>query len=104
MKIHVIDQKGVAHTIEGTVGWTAMEAIRDANLPIKAECGGTCSCATCHVYVEESWLSRLAPRSEMETEMLDLAFEVKEGSRLSCQITLSPALEGLTLTLAPGTE
>ena len=72
MKIHVTDQKGQAHIIEGTVGWTAMEAIRDANLPIKAECGGTCSCATCHVYVDEAWLARLTPRSDMEADMLDL--------------------------------
>lgn len=104
MKIHVTDQKGQAHTIEGTLGWTAMEAIRDANLPIKAECGGTCSCATCHVYVDEPWFSRLPPRSDMEADMLDLAFDVQENSRLSCQITLTPELEGLTLTLAPGTE
>lgn len=104
MKLHVTDQQGNMHTIEGNLGWTAMEAIRDANLPIKAECGGTCSCATCHVYVDEAWLNRLPPRSEMEGEMLDLAFDVRDNSRLSCQITLTPELDGIKLTLAPGTE
>ncbi len=104
MKIKVTDQKGQPHTIEATLGWTAMEAIRDAGLPILAECGGTCSCATCHVYVDDAWLSRLPPRQDLETEMLDLAFEVKDSSRLSCQITLSEDLEGIELTLAPGTD
>lgn len=104
MKLKVTDQKGAVHVIEGNLGWTAMEAIRDAGLPIRAECGGTCSCATCHVYVDEKFIALLPPRSDLETDMLDVAFEVNETSRLSCQITLAPELEGIALTLAPGTE
>lgn len=78
-----------------------MEVIRDHGLPIKAECGGACSCATCHVYVSEKWLPKLfAPRDE-EIEMLDQAFHVHENSRLSCQILMSDALDGLEVTLAP---
>ncbi|MCP5433823.1 MAG: 2Fe-2S iron-sulfur cluster binding domain-containing protein [Alphaproteobacteria bacterium] len=96
--------QGNVHEIEGADGWRAMEAIRDNGLPIKAECGGACACATCHVYVDPDWLSRLPARSEEEEERLGDAFEVEENSRLSCQILLTPELEGLKLTLAPGSE
>lgn len=104
MKIKVTDQKGVVHEIEGTDGWTLMEAVRQANLPLKAECGGCLACATCHVYVEEPWLSQLEAAGEVELSMLDMAFDIQDNSRLSCQITLKPELEGLTVILAPGTD
>lgn len=104
MKIKVIDQKGVEHEVDATLGWTAMEVIRGANLQIRAECGGGCSCATCHVYVDEDWRDTLTPATDLEIEMLDMAFEVKETSRLSCQITLEEKHEGMRLTLAPGTD
>ena len=78
-----------------------MEVIRDYGLPIKAECGGACSCATCHVYVAEEWLGKLFPPREEEIEMLDQAFHVHDNSRLSCQILMSDALDGLHVTLAP---
>ncbi len=104
VRVDVTDRQGVAHRLEGITGWRLMEVIRDYGLPIKAECGGACSCATCHVYVEESWLERLNAKQDEEIDMLDEAFEVEDNSRLSCQIILSPELEGLQVQLAPGTE
>ena len=77
-----------------------MEIIRDYGLPIKAECGGACCCATCQVYVDSEWVEKLYPMREDEDEMLDETFDRKENSRLSCQILMSEDLDGLTLTLA----
>jgi len=104
MKIHVTDQNGKEHELEGLEGWRLMEVIRDYKLPIKAECGGACICATCHVYVDDKWRDRLYPASPEETDQLDNAFEVQDNSRLSCQIILNEELDGLRVTLAPGTE
>ncbi|HRE61252.1 MAG TPA: 2Fe-2S iron-sulfur cluster-binding protein [Micropepsaceae bacterium] len=95
------DREGKVHELEALEGWRAMEVIRDYGLPIKAECGGACSCATCHVYVAEEWLGKLFPPREEEIEMLDQAFHVHDNSRLSCQILMSDALDGLHVTLAP---
>lgn len=102
--LYVTDQEGNEHEVQGPDGWRVMEVIRDNGIPVKAECGGACSCATCHVYVDESWLDKLAPPTDEETEMLDEAFEIEDNSRLSCQILLSKELDGLKVTLAPGTE
>ena len=78
-----------------------MEVIRDKGLPIEAACGGCCSCATCHVYVDAAWVDTLPAKSEEEEDMLDLALEVQANSRLSCQIELTDDLNGLKVTLAP---
>ncbi|MBX9726862.1 MAG: 2Fe-2S iron-sulfur cluster binding domain-containing protein, partial [Rickettsiales bacterium] len=99
--IHVTDFEGKRHTLEGLAGWRLMEVIRDYGLPIKAECGGACACATCHVYVSAAWFARLVPAHSEETMMLDDAMAVEENSRLSCQIILNADLEGLEVTLAP---
>lgn len=104
MKIIVTDQQGQTHEIDAIEGWRVMEIIRDAGLPIKAECGGCASCATCHVYVDEAWLSKLYPMREDEQDLLDTAPDVQDNSRLSCQILMSEELDGLKITLAPGTE
>ena len=104
MKIRVTDRAGKDHELEGIDGWRVMEIIRDWGLPIKAECGGACSCATCHVYVDEDWMDRLVPPTDEELEMLDTAPAVEDNSRLSCQILMSEALDGLHVTLAPGSE
>ncbi len=104
MKIFVVDQKGTEHAISAKPGWTAMEALRDASLPIRAECGGACSCATCHVYVNDAWREKVNAASELEVEMLDIADTVKKNSRLACQITLEEQHDGMMITLAPGTE
>lgn len=104
MKIFVTDQDGTTHEIEGEEELQLMEAIRDADLPIKAECGGSCACATCHVYVDPAFKDVVGEADEDEQDMLDLAFELTENSRLSCQIVLGPQHEGLKVTLAPGSE
>ena len=105
MQIFVTDQKGETHALEAAEGWRVMEIIRDWGLPIKAECGGACSCATCHVYVARAWIDKLQPMRDDEQDMLDGAFEVDDDrSRLSCQILMSEELDGLEVTLAPGSE
>lgn len=101
MKLYVTDHDGNEQQIEGIDGWQLMEAIRDGGVEIKAECGGACACATCHVYIDEDWKNRIPEKSEEEMDMLDLAFDVQENSRLSCQIIINPNLEGLKITLAP---
>jgi 2Fe-2S ferredoxin len=95
------DREGVEHKIEATVGWSVMEILREAGLPIEAACGGCCSCATCHVYVDPAWLPKLTPPAKDETMMLDEAFQVRDESRLSCQIPFTAELDGLRVTLAP---
>ena len=104
MIINVIDQQGTHHTLEAESGWRIMEIIRDWGLNIKAECSGACSCATCHVYIAPEWLSILSPANNDELDMLDSAPAVTENSRLSCQIIMSTELNGLTVTLATGSE
>jgi 2Fe-2S ferredoxin len=101
MKIVAIDRKGESHTLEGREGWSVMEILRDAGLPIAAECGGACACATCHVYVADGWLEKLPQRSDAEIDMLDMALAVEPNSRLSCQIVCKPELDGITVTIAP---
>lgn len=100
-KVHVTDRDGKQHEIEGTVGWSVMEIIREHDLPIEAACGGCCACATCHVYVEADWLGKLDNADPDEEMMLDEAFDVQDNSRLSCQIKFTNELDGLKVTLAP---
>ena len=110
MMLHVTGRDGVEQALEGVEGWRVMEIIRDygardPNLGIKAECGGSLACATCHVYVDEAWLGKLVPPNDEEKGMMmDEAFAVNENSRLSCQILMTQELDGLKVTLAPGTE
>ncbi|HEV7345668.1 MAG TPA: 2Fe-2S iron-sulfur cluster-binding protein [Devosia sp.] len=101
MIIHVTDQAGEKHELEGLDGWRVMEVIRDWGLNIKAECGGALSCATCHVYVDKEWLGAVGAPSDEEEDMLDSVGDVRSNSRLSCQILMSDALDGLKVTLAP---
>lgn len=105
MKVIVTDPNGVEHNLEGLEGWQVMEIIRDHGLPIKAECGGACCCATCHVYVDEAWLSKLVEPSLDEQDLLeDRAEQIQDNSRLSCQILMREDLDGLRVTLAPGSQ
>jgi ferredoxin, 2Fe-2S len=98
-KITYIDYKGTHRTIDAEVGSTVMEtAIKNQVPGIEAECGGACACATCHVYVDEAWLPKLPRRESMEEDMLDFAWEVRPTSRLSCQISVKPELDGLLVT------
>ena len=101
MKIVVTDQAGETHELEGLDGWRAMEVIRDWGLNIKAECGGACTCATCHVWVDEDWYGKLGKASDDEEDLIFSTLDQKPTSRLSCQIILSDALDGLKLTLTP---
>lgn len=98
-KITFIDSSGTARSAEGEVGSTVMEtAIKNGIPGIEAECGGACSCSTCHVYVDEAWRQIAGEPSPMEEDMLDFAFDVRPNSRLSCQIKVSEALDGLVVT------
>lgn len=99
MYLLVEDRDGQEHKLEGLDGWRVMEVIRDWGLSIKAECGGACACATCHVYVPDAWLEKLEPQSEMERSMLEFAENVTPNSRLGCQIKLVGSLDGLELML-----
>ena len=101
MKITVIDRNGNKQSIEGDNSSTLMEIIRDEGMDIEAACGGCCACATCHVYINEKWLNKLKPIDDDEESMLDQAFDVKNNSRLSCQIDLSEELDGLEIEIAP---
>ncbi len=101
--VHITTPDGAEHTLEGLSGWSLMQTIRDWQLPIKAECGGACACATCHVYVQQA-CDALPPAHDEELERLDEAPNVRPQSRLACQIILSPALSGLRVALAPGSE
>lgn len=101
LKIYVTDPEGIEHELDAVEGWRVMEIIRDHGLPIKAECGGCCCCATCHVYVDSSWVDRLSPANDEEMYMLEEAIDPQGNSRLSCQIIMSEALNGLKLRIAP---
>jgi 2Fe-2S ferredoxin len=97
-KITYVEHDGTSRTVDAEVGSTVMEtAIRNSVPGIVAECGGACSCATCHVHVDEAWTEKVGPPSPMEEDMLDFAFDVRPTSRLSCQIKVSEALDGLVV-------
>jgi 2Fe-2S ferredoxin len=104
MHIVVVDHDGREHRLEALEGWRVMEVIRDWGIGIKAECGGGCACATCHVYVDEAWTRRLPLALEEEINRLDDAFAVQANSRLSCQLLMTAELDGLRIRLAPGTK
>jgi 2Fe-2S ferredoxin len=99
--IVVEDFKGRKHQLPATEGWRVMEIIREHGLEMKAECGGCCACATCHVYVAEGWTAALAAPSTEELGMLDFLPEAKQNSRLACQILYTPAINGLEIALGP---
>ena len=95
-KITYIEHDGTVHTVEAELGSTVMETAQRNNVTsIVAECGGACTCATCLVHVDEAWSEKVGKPSPEEEDMLDFAFEVKPTSRLSCQIKVSEALDGL---------
>ena len=92
---------GARHEVEVSTGMTVMEGARDNNVPgIEADCGGACACSTCHVYVDPAWLDRLPPRDPMEQDMLDFAWQPDPArSRLTCQIKVTPDLDGLVVQM-----
>ena len=98
-KINYITHDNQTHTVEVQNGLTVMEGAVQNDIPgIDADCGGGMACATCHVYVQEDWLSNLSDKSDGEEDMIDMAFEPKKNSRLSCQLIVSDELEGLIVT------
>jgi 2Fe-2S ferredoxin len=97
-KITYVTPQGERIETEGENGSTVMEtAIMNAVPGIVAECGGACTCATCHVYIDDGWRETVGGPSSMEEDMLDFAFDVKDSSRLSCQIKVRPELDGLVV-------
>ena len=98
-KITFVDHAGTSKTVDAEDGSTVMEtAIRNDVAGIVAECGGSCACATCHVYVDDAWLEKVGKAGPLEEDMLDFAFDVRPNSRLSCQINVAAELDGLTVT------
>ena len=99
-KITYIEHNGKSHTLEVANGLTVMEGAVQNSIPgIDADCGGSCACATCHVYVDEKWFNKLPNKESAEEDMLDMAFEPKTSSRLSCQLTVSNELDGLVVNM-----
>ena len=95
------DLNGQRYIVEVEVGTTVMEGAMDNDIPgIVAECGGACACATCHGYIAEDWLDRLPAMDDMEDAMLDSALDRRPNSRLTCQIEVTEALDGLEVTIA----
>ena len=100
-QITVIDQSGNASNVEATVGRTLMETIRDNGFDeLLALCGGCCSCATCHVHIDPEFMDKLPKMSEDENDLLDSSDHRDDYSRLSCQVPITDALEGLKVTIA----
>ncbi len=102
MKIIMTDMDGKDHELEATEEWTLMEIIREGGVPILAQCGGSCACATCHVYLDPAWKAKVPEPTEEEIAMLDSAFDVTPDSRLACQIVFTKDLDGLKVRLAAG--
>ena len=99
-KVTYIENNGKLHTIEIANGLSVMEGAVQNDIPgIDADCGGGMACATCHVYVKEEWFDKVPKKEDGEEDMLDMAFEPKKNSRLSCQITISNELDGLIVNI-----
>ena len=100
-KITYVEFSGKEHVVEVANGLTVMEVARDNGIPgIEADCGGACACSTCHVYVDEAWVDKLPKREAMEEDMLDFAYEPDPvRSRLTCQLKVSDALDGLRVQM-----
>ena len=100
-KITYIEHDGREHPVDVPLGLSVMRGAIDNNIPgIDADCFGECACATCHVYVDPEWLDKIEPQGQEERDILDSAFDVRANSRLSCQFTFKPELEGLHVTLS----
>ncbi|MDG1142002.1 MAG: 2Fe-2S iron-sulfur cluster-binding protein [Hellea sp.] len=98
-KINFVDSDGTNREVETKNGTSVMEAAVQNMIPgIDADCGGACACATCHIYVSDSWINKLKAKDDMEDSMLDFAEDVQENSRLSCQILMNDELDGITVT------
>lgn len=99
--LRVVDRDGVEHEVDAKTGLKLMESLRELDYGVAAICGGMCSCATCHVYVDPEWTARLPAAMSDERELLQELGNHRDNSRLSCQIDFTEALNGLRLTIAP---
>lgn len=98
VKLIFVQPDGSSQAVEAEAGLTVMEAAKLNDIAgIEAECGGACACATCHVYVDPDWVEKTGRPADIEEDMLDFAFDVRPESRLSCQIKITPDLDGLTV-------
>lgn len=100
-ELKVVDRDGNEHTVEARPGLKVMETLRELEYGVAAICGGMCSCATCHVYVDPEWVERLPRKHSDEQDLLAELTHSKENSRLSCQVEFTEALSGLKVTIAP---
>jgi 2Fe-2S ferredoxin len=99
-KIKYVEWNGKEHVVDVPVGWSVMEgAVKNMIPGIDADCGGACACATCHVYVDPAWAGITGEKADMEQTMLDFANDVEANSRLSCQIKVTPELDGLIVKM-----
>ncbi len=101
VKVVVTDRDGVSHEVEAETDAPLMYSLRDLDHGVEAICGGVCSCATCHVFVDDAWVTQLPAREQDEEELLEELEHFRPNSRLSCQIEVGPELDGLKLTIAP---
>ena len=101
MKVTYVEHDGTEHTVDVDAGLSLMEGAVNNGVPgIDAECGGSCSCATCHVFVNKAWVGKLPERSDMEDAMLDAAEnDMEDNSRLSCQLIVTDAMDGLVVSM-----
>ncbi len=98
-KITFTDFEGVERSVEATIGDSVMEAATSNDIPgIDADCGGACACATCHLYIGEAWVDVVGKPEDLEAEMLEVAEDVRDNSRLSCQIKVTEDMDGLVVT------
>ncbi|MEN3950260.1 2Fe-2S iron-sulfur cluster-binding protein [Iodidimonas sp. SYSU 1G8] len=100
-KLHITDREGVETVIEGEVGISVMENLRDNDYELEAICGGQCSCATCHIYIDDAWMAKIGARNDEENELLEELDCVQPNSRLSCQIEFTEDMDGLAIVIAP---
>ena len=102
-KLTFIAFDGTHHRVDAPAGTSLMRAATDNNVPgIDGDCGGNCACATCHVFVDAPWAERLGPRTPQEEEMLNFTAELRDSSRLACQIVVTDALDGLLVSMPDG--
>jgi len=99
--LRVVDRDGIEHEIDANTGFTLMENLRDLDYGVGAICGGMCACATCHVYVDGEWVTKLPSAQSDERDLLQDLSTKRENSRLSCQVKFTPELAGLRVTIAP---
>jgi ferredoxin, 2Fe-2S len=99
--MRVVDRDGIEHEIEARAGLKVMENLRELDYGVAAICGGMCSCATCHIFVDAAWADRLPVPMSDERELLSELSHAQENSRLSCQVEFTPELAGLRVTIAP---